>query len=260
LGRKLESRYPILERRRVHYGEFLAGKRKWFQIGINEPDDANDDLPQSHDLLDSGEPNAISLQTLPSNTAINEHQPPPGSRLSGEGAACSIASDQTTPGNVEILNQAPERSNRSFGSHKEGFEVQPDQTQPPQLAQELLSPDTEGQGIIPRQNTNTVAEDIVYDEDVRAAEDIVHDEEVSEIKNALHISTLGFGLTLFLFSLLTIELSIRWNHITGVNKLISTGQLIPFVIGVGSMFQSCWIAGKRFLEIRQKKKARGKNE
>jgi hypothetical protein len=255
LGTRLERRYPILEKRRLHYGEWLAGKRKWWQIGNDESDDddANDDLPQSHALLDSGEPNAIPLQSLPSNTAISEHQAQPGNRLSEEGAARSIAKDQTNSGEVEISDQAPERPqlNRPFGSRQEGFEAHPDQYQPPQLAQEPLSINAEGQGVPPRQNTdfsNTSSEGIRHD-----------DMETSgDIKNKIQTSTWAFSLTLFLFNLLTIELSIRWNHITGVNKLVSTGQLIPFVIGVGGMCRSCWIAGKRFLEIRQERKEKGK--
>lgn len=255
MGTKLESRYPILERRRLHYGEFLAGKRKWWQIGNDESDDdADDDLPQSHALLDSGEPNAIPLQSLPSNTAIGEHQPQPGNRLSEEGAARSIAKDQTTSGEVEISDQAPERPqfNRPFESRQEGFEAHPDQDQPPQLPQEPLNINAERQGVPPRQNTdfsNTSSEGIGHDDM----------ETGGDIKNLIQISTWAFSLTLFLFNLLTIELSIRWNHITGVNKLISTGQLIPFVIGVGGMFRSCWIAGKRFLEIRQERKIKKKN-
>ena len=129
--------------------------------------------------------------------------------------------------------------------------MHPDQTQPPQLAQELPRIDAEGQGVLPRQNIdlgNTVTEDIGDNE-----------METSETESLIRISTLAFGLALVLFSLLTIELSIRWNRIAGVNKLISTGQLIPFVIGVGSMFQSCWIAGKRFLEIRKERKAKKKS-
>ncbi|KAF8241616.1 hypothetical protein K440DRAFT_608344 [Wilcoxina mikolae CBS 423.85] len=37
------------------------------------------------------------------------------------------------------------------------------------------------------------------------------------------------------FCILSVELMIRWNNITGVNSIASVGQMIPFLIGFGSL-------------------------
>jgi hypothetical protein len=42
----------------------------------------------------------------------------------------------------------------------------------------------------------------------------------------------------FLFCVLSIELTIRYNQISGVNELPSASQLIPFVIGLASICQN----------------------
>ncbi|KAH7393555.1 hypothetical protein BKA64DRAFT_644296 [Cadophora sp. MPI-SDFR-AT-0126] len=244
-GKKLESRYPVLERRRRHYGEFLAGKRKWWQVGDDDPDSEDEDLPPSHTLLDSGEPDAIPLQLLTSNEVIVEDQPQSGDRLL-EDAARSIAMDHTPSGEEEISDQDPEspQFDRLLESRQENFEVHPDQPQFPKLAQIPLSINAERQGAPPCKNT---------DFNNTSSQGIAHDDKETT-RNLAQIGAWASSLTLFLFNLLTIELSIRWNQITDVNKLISTGQLIPFVIGVGGMCRSCWIAGKRLLEIRQERK------
>ncbi|KAF8472883.1 hypothetical protein BDZ91DRAFT_760323 [Kalaharituber pfeilii] len=44
--------------------------------------------------------------------------------------------------------------------------------------------------------------------------------------------------------ILAIELTIRWNFITGVNSLGSVGQLIPFLVGVGNLFSVWLICGE----------------
>lgn len=41
-----------------------------------------------------------------------------------------------------------------------------------------------------------------------------------------------FALT---YSILAVELTLKWNDITDVNTIKSTGQLIPFVIGVAGL-------------------------
>lgn len=51
-------------------------------------------------------------------------------------------------------------------------------------------------------------------------------------------ATLTFLMTLAL--VLTIELSIRWNHIQGVNDLGTVGQLVPAVLGVGGLVKVLW--------------------
>jgi hypothetical protein len=63
-------------------------------------------------------------------------------------------------------------------------------------------------------------------------------------------------MIMFVFHLITIELTIPWNNITGVNDLLSTGQLIPFVIGAGSVVQTFLVIVKKGLHMRKERKAR----
>ena len=44
----------------------------------------------------------------------------------------------------------------------------------------------------------------------------------------------GAGLVM-VFCITAVELVIRWNRIENVNSILSTGQLIPFVIGLGGL-------------------------
>ncbi|KAI9892527.1 MAG: hypothetical protein M1814_001484 [Vezdaea aestivalis] len=59
------------------------------------------------------------------------------------------------------------------------------------------------------------------------------DEDRSTSNVTVLIST-SFPLELVLF-VLFVELTIRWNHISGVNQLSSTGQLLPFIVGASSL-------------------------
>ena len=47
---------------------------------------------------------------------------------------------------------------------------------------------------------------------------------------------IGYPISL-LYSLLSIELMLRWNHITDVYSVRSIGQLIPLVIGIGGLLK-----------------------
>lgn len=38
------------------------------------------------------------------------------------------------------------------------------------------------------------------------------------------------------------ELTIQWNYITGINNINSVGQLVPFTVGVGGLIKVCWSA------------------
>lgn len=38
-----------------------------------------------------------------------------------------------------------------------------------------------------------------------------------------------------IFSILFIEMTLRWNSITEVYQIKSTGQLIPFIVGLGTL-------------------------
>lgn len=41
--------------------------------------------------------------------------------------------------------------------------------------------------------------------------------------------------------IVAIEISITWNQITGVTELTGAGQLIPFLMGLGSLLRVCYI-------------------
>ena len=49
--------------------------------------------------------------------------------------------------------------------------------------------------------------------------------------------SLSFALVFFIIST---ELVIRWNHIRGVNSIQSTGQILPIVVGGGSLIRVMW--------------------
>ncbi|KAF7922070.1 uncharacterized protein EAE98_008281 [Botrytis deweyae] len=58
--------------------------------------------------------------------------------------------------------------------------------------------------------------------------------------------SIRFGI-LFIFMtvmVIAIEKSIMWNQITGVTTLAGAGQLIPFLIGLGSLFRVCYVGVK----------------
>ncbi|THV46889.1 hypothetical protein BGAL_0352g00100 [Botrytis galanthina] len=58
--------------------------------------------------------------------------------------------------------------------------------------------------------------------------------------------SIRFGI-LFIFMtvmIIAIEKSIIWNQITGVTTLSGAGQLIPFLIGLGSLFRVCYVGVK----------------
>jgi hypothetical protein len=48
-----------------------------------------------------------------------------------------------------------------------------------------------------------------------------------------------FTIVLVLFTVST-ELIIKWNQISGVNSIQSTGQILPLIVGVGSLIRIIW--------------------
>jgi hypothetical protein len=50
----------------------------------------------------------------------------------------------------------------------------------------------------------------------------------------------SLGLLIFTYSILSIELTISWNRISGVYDISSTGQIIPLVIGLGLLMSVTW--------------------
>ena len=40
--------------------------------------------------------------------------------------------------------------------------------------------------------------------------------------------------------ILTIELTLLWNHVSGLNNLGTVGQLVTFIIGVGGLLKVIW--------------------
>lgn len=56
----------------------------------------------------------------------------------------------------------------------------------------------------------------------------------------IDIFTQVFKVFYLVFSVLGIELTLVWNHISGIYTVGSIGQLIPFVIGLGGLIQVCY--------------------
>ena len=48
------------------------------------------------------------------------------------------------------------------------------------------------------------------------------------------------GLVMSVWSVLSVELSLRWNRVSGVSDIASTGQVIPLVIGFGLISTVVW--------------------
>lgn len=44
----------------------------------------------------------------------------------------------------------------------------------------------------------------------------------------------------FIVNVVSTELTLKWNHVEGINELSSIGQIIPLVVGVGSMIAVIW--------------------
>lgn len=56
--------------------------------------------------------------------------------------------------------------------------------------------------------------------------------------------SIGYGTSIMLgYFVIMIELMIRWNRISGVNRIDSTSQLIPLVISIGGLLRVayCWV-------------------
>ena len=43
-----------------------------------------------------------------------------------------------------------------------------------------------------------------------------------------------------IWSIVGIELTIRWNSVAAINDILSTGQLIPFVMGISASPAALW--------------------
>lgn len=48
------------------------------------------------------------------------------------------------------------------------------------------------------------------------------------------------NLLLIILFITQVELTIVWNHVSGLNSLTSLGQLIPFILGVGGLLKVLW--------------------
>jgi hypothetical protein len=46
--------------------------------------------------------------------------------------------------------------------------------------------------------------------------------------------------SIFIYSIVSIKLLLRYNAITEVYTLLSTGQIIPFIIGIASLWKVVW--------------------
>lgn len=52
------------------------------------------------------------------------------------------------------------------------------------------------------------------------------------------LSMMVYGLVIITWAMLTIELTLHWTNISGVNSVDSVGQLIPLVVGAAGLFQT----------------------
>jgi hypothetical protein len=48
----------------------------------------------------------------------------------------------------------------------------------------------------------------------------------------LHSITLAWSTVVIIYSILAVELTLRWNHVQGVSEVRSTGQFIPLFTGL----------------------------
>lgn len=58
-------------------------------------------------------------------------------------------------------------------------------------------------------------------------------------------------LVIVIWCVLTIELTLVWTNVTGVNEILSVGQLIPAIIGISGLLRTIhFIIIKRAHEVR----------
>ena len=77
---------------------------------------------------------------------------------------------------------------------------------------------------------------------------IASDLQLSQIPVSTSTAKWAFGATQqFVFIALLIvqvELTIAWNHVSGLQRLTSLGQLIPFILGMGGLVKVLWGKGQ----------------
>jgi hypothetical protein len=71
------------------------------------------------------------------------------------------------------------------------------------------------------------------------------DQELLDRINLLHNLDSLFKLVTTSIVIAAGELTIRWNNVSGVDNISSAGQLIPFVIGVGSVIRIIYVRWRR---------------
>jgi hypothetical protein len=60
-------------------------------------------------------------------------------------------------------------------------------------------------------------------------------------KLSVRLVTLGTQVLTLVFLVLAVELTVRWNQIEEVNRIMQTGQLIPLIVGCSVFVQVLWI-------------------
>lgn len=48
------------------------------------------------------------------------------------------------------------------------------------------------------------------------------------------------SLIVLIVDVVSTELTLHWNHVGGIYEVASTGQIIPLVVGIGSMIAVIW--------------------
>ena len=75
---------------------------------------------------------------------------------------------------------------------------------------------------------------------VTIASDILLTQIPIVITRRAWIFSAAFQFALIIILILQVELTIVWNHVSGLQSLSSLGQLIPFILGVGGLIKVLW--------------------
>ena len=57
------------------------------------------------------------------------------------------------------------------------------------------------------------------------------------------------GITIMVISMISIEFTLKWNRLEDIYSINSTGQIIPLMVGIGSMIAVIWKLWRDILVI-----------
>jgi uncharacterized membrane protein YuzA (DUF378 family) len=61
---------------------------------------------------------------------------------------------------------------------------------------------------------------------------------VRHLWDAIHRFMLATDVLIVIWTVLAVELSLIWSHVTGIYEISSTSQLIPLVVGLSGVMQN----------------------